>query len=47
MLVDIFSTPGGCDESIRIYLARQLSDAPRPDGFVVEAWLPSTVSAAA
>lgn len=36
VLVDIFSTPGGCDESIRIYLARQLSDAPRPDGFVVE-----------
>lgn len=36
VLVDIFSTPGGCDESIRIYLARDLREAPRPEGFVVE-----------
>ncbi|MEL4506297.1 NUDIX hydrolase [Luteococcus sp. H138] len=36
VLVDIFTTPGGCEESIRIYLARALSAAPRPDGFVVE-----------
>lgn len=36
VLVDIFTTPGGCEESIRIYLARGLSAAPRPDGFVVE-----------
>ncbi|GAA1396233.1 NUDIX hydrolase [Luteococcus peritonei] len=36
VLVDIFSTPGGCDESIRVYLARGLSEAPRPEGFVVE-----------
>ncbi|WP_420175545.1 NUDIX domain-containing protein [Luteococcus sp. OSA5] len=36
VLVDIFTTPGGCEESIRIYLARGLSPAPRPEGFVVE-----------
>lgn len=36
VLVDIFTTPGGCEESIRIYLARGLSAAPRPEGFVVE-----------
>ncbi|MEL4357391.1 MULTISPECIES: NUDIX hydrolase [unclassified Luteococcus] len=36
VLVDIFTTPGGCEESIRIYLARGLAEAPRPDGFVVE-----------
>lgn len=36
VLVDIFTTPGGCEESIRIYLARGLREAPRPDGFVVE-----------
>lgn len=36
VLVDIFTTPGGCEESIRIYLARGLAAAPRPDGFVVE-----------
>lgn len=36
VLVDIFTTPGGCEESIRIYLARGLSAAPRPAGFVVE-----------
>lgn len=35
VLVDLFTTPGGCEESIRIYLARGLSPAPRPDGFVV------------
>ncbi len=36
LLVDIFTTPGGCQESIRMYLARGLSEAPRPDGFVLE-----------
>lgn len=35
VLVDIWSTPGGCDEAIRVYLARGISPAPRPDGFVV------------
>ena len=36
VLVDLFTTPGGCEESIRIYLARGLSPAARPEGFVVE-----------
>lgn len=36
VLVDVFTTPGGCEESIRIYLARGLQESPRPDGFVVE-----------
>lgn len=36
VLVDIFTTPGGCEESIRIFLARELTATPRPDGFVVE-----------
>lgn len=36
VLVDIFTTPGGCEESIRIYLARGLSATARPEGFVVE-----------
>lgn len=36
VLVDIFTTPGGCEESIRIYLARGLSATARPEGFVLE-----------
>lgn len=36
VLVDVFTTPGGCQESIRVYLATALRPAPRPDGFVVE-----------
>lgn len=36
VLVDIFTTPGGCAESIRIYLATGLTHADRPEGFVVE-----------
>lgn len=36
VLVDIFTTPGGCAESIRIYLARGLHHSDRPEGFVVE-----------
>ncbi|NLT30776.1 MAG: NUDIX hydrolase [Propionibacterium sp.] len=36
VLVDLFTTPGGVQESARVFLARDLSDAPRPDGFVVE-----------
>ncbi|WIY81841.1 NUDIX hydrolase [Propionimicrobium sp. PCR01-08-3] len=35
-LVDIFTSPGGLEESIRIYLARDLSPADLPDGFVIE-----------
>ncbi|MDO4784456.1 MAG: NUDIX hydrolase [Propionibacteriaceae bacterium] len=36
VLTDIFTTPGGCAEGLRIFLARGLRPAPRPDGFVVE-----------
>jgi 8-oxo-dGDP phosphatase len=36
VLVDLFTTPGATQESVRIYLARGLSDAPRPDGFEAE-----------
>ena len=34
LLVDLFTSPGACQESLRIYLARGLSPAPAPDGFV-------------
>ena len=34
VLVDMFTSPGGNSESIRIYLARDLVQAARPDGFV-------------
>ncbi|GAA2178771.1 NUDIX hydrolase [Brooklawnia cerclae] len=48
VLVDLFTSPGGLEESLRVYLARDLRPAPRPDGFVVAdeetdmglAWLP-------
>lgn len=36
VLVDLFSTPGILSESIRIYLARDLSSTSAPDGFVRE-----------
>lgn len=36
VLVDIFTTPGACEESLRVFLARDLSLAPRPVGFVPE-----------
>jgi ADP-ribose pyrophosphatase len=36
VLVDLFSTPGILGESIRIFLARDLSVADAPDGFVRE-----------
>ncbi|WP_316668795.1 NUDIX hydrolase [uncultured Propionibacterium sp.] len=36
VLIDPFTSPGGLQESIRVYLARGLHRAPRPDGFVVE-----------
>ncbi len=47
-LVDIFTSPGGLQESIRIFLARDLSPTDLPDGFVIEGeeadmglyWLP-------
>lgn len=36
VLVDIFSTPGACEETLRVYLARDLFVTPRPDGFILE-----------
>ncbi|GAA3861530.1 NUDIX domain-containing protein [Tessaracoccus defluvii] len=36
VLVDIVTTPGACQESLRIFLARGLSDTDRPEGFVLE-----------
>lgn len=33
VLVDVATSPGGCAETLRIYLARDLSSAPRPEGF--------------
>jgi 8-oxo-dGDP phosphatase len=36
VLVDLFTTPGANQESVRIYLARQLSSAPVPAGFIAE-----------
>ncbi|MDO5500942.1 MAG: NUDIX hydrolase, partial [Propionibacteriaceae bacterium] len=36
VLVDIVTTPGGVNESIRIYLARGLSSADTPEGFEPE-----------
>lgn len=35
-LVDLFTSPGMSSESIRIFLARGLSAAPVPDGFVAD-----------
>jgi 8-oxo-dGTP pyrophosphatase MutT (NUDIX family) len=36
ILLDLYSSPGFSDEAVRVYLARDLSPAPRPDGFVAE-----------
>jgi 8-oxo-dGTP pyrophosphatase MutT (NUDIX family) len=36
VLLDLHTSPGFSDEAIRLYLARGLRDASRPDGFVVE-----------
>lgn len=36
VLVDICTTPGASEESLRIYLARGLHPGSRPDGFVLE-----------
>ena len=35
ILADVFSSPGGSSESLRVYLARGLKRVPRPDGFVL------------
>ncbi|WP_116451876.1 NUDIX domain-containing protein [Blastococcus litoris] len=36
LLTTTYSSPGFCDEQVLVYLAEELSDVPRPDGFVVE-----------
>jgi len=36
VLVDLFTTPGANQESLRVYLARELTAAPVPDGFVAD-----------
>lgn len=36
VLVDLFTTPGANQESLRVYLARDLSEAPAPEGFVAD-----------
>lgn len=36
ILVDYMTSPGCLQESLRVYLARGLAPAPRPEGFVVE-----------
>jgi 8-oxo-dGDP phosphatase len=36
LLTNVYNSPGFSDELVLIYLAEELSDAARPDGFVVE-----------
>ena len=36
VLADVFSTPGASEESVRVFLARELSDVGRPADFVLE-----------
>lgn len=36
VLVDVCTSPGGSQESARVFLAMGLSEAPHPDGFVPE-----------
>lgn len=36
VLVDTVTTPGACEESLRIFLARDLQPASRPEGFELE-----------
>ena len=36
VLADYMTSPGCLQESIRVFLARGLTDAPRPEGFVLE-----------
>lgn len=36
VLIDLFTSPGGTQESLRIYLARDLSEVAAPDGFVAD-----------
>ena len=36
LLVSVYNSPGFSDELVEVYLAEDLSDVARPDGFVVE-----------
>ncbi len=36
LLATYFSSPGFCDEQVLIYLAEELSEVDRPEGFLVE-----------
>jgi ADP-ribose pyrophosphatase len=36
VLLDLHTSPGFSDEFVRVYLARGLSEAPHPEGFVLE-----------
>jgi ADP-ribose pyrophosphatase len=36
LLTTTYSTPGFCDEAVLVYLAEDLTDADRPEGFLVE-----------
>ena len=36
VLADVFSTPGASEESVRVFLARELSEVGRPADFVLE-----------
>lgn len=36
LLTTTYSSPGFCEEEVLVYLAEELSDVARPDGFVVE-----------
>jgi len=36
LLANVYNSPGFSDELVLIYLAQELSDVARPDGFVVE-----------
>lgn len=36
VLVDMFTSPGASQESVRIYLARGLSEVPVPEGYVAD-----------
>ncbi|SOD97246.1 NUDIX domain-containing protein [Blastococcus haudaquaticus] len=36
LLVSVYNSPGFSDELVEVYLAEELTDVARPDGFVVE-----------
>jgi ADP-ribose pyrophosphatase len=36
VLVDVYATPGCSTQATRLFLARELSEVPRPEGFLLE-----------